>query len=88
MTDYNPRPPPIGPGPGSKAGLYLIVGVLVVLVLASGMLFFNTSPPGGRSEQAQQPDRTINVPANPTTEPRLPRVPPAAEPRPEQPPKE
>ena len=64
MTDYNPRPPPIGPEPGGKGGLYLVVGVLVVLVMASGLLFFNNQPPGGRSEQATQPDRTMNAPAN------------------------
>ncbi|MDP1963297.1 MAG: hypothetical protein Q8K93_13955 [Reyranella sp.] len=50
MTDYNPRPPPIGPEPRSKAGLYLVAGVLAVLVMASGVLFFNTPPP----EQAIQ----------------------------------
>ena len=88
MTDYNPRPPPIGPQPGGKAGLYLVVGVLVVLVLASGVLFFNSPPPGGRSEQASESDKTLNVPANPTTEPRMPRVPPTAPAQPEAPPKE
>lgn len=53
MTDYNPRPPPIGPEPRSKAGLYLVAGVLAVLVMASGVLFFNTPPPGG--QQLSQP---------------------------------
>lgn len=88
MTDYNPRPPPIGPEPGGRAGFYLVVGVLVVLVMASGLLFFNTPPTGGRSEQASEPDKMLNVPPSPTTEPRMPRVPPAAPARPEAPPKE
>lgn len=64
MTDYNPRPPPIGPQSG-KGGIYLVIGVLVALVLASGLLFFNTQIPNGRSEQARQPDKTLNMPANP-----------------------
>jgi hypothetical protein len=65
MTDYNPRPPPIGPESGSRGGLYLVAGVLVALVLASGLLFFSTQVPGGRSEQATQPDRTMNTPPRP-----------------------
>lgn len=64
MTDYNPRPPPIGPESGGKGGVYLVVGVLVALVLASSLLFLNIQPPGGRSDQATQPDRTLPAPAS------------------------
>ena len=55
MTDYNPRPPPIGPEPGGRSGMYLVVGVLVVLFLASGVLFFNNPPPSG--QQISQPEQ-------------------------------
>ena len=90
MTDYDPRPPTgsdPGPGgrnnpdyidPGAGKGLYLMVGVLVAIVLAAGLLFF-TAAPGDRTDQAREPDRTLNVPTN---EPRTPAIPPRADPAP------
>ena len=76
MTDHNPRrpderplprgrdamrAPQVDPVPSSGAGaFYLISGVLIAIVLAVGLLFYNPSMSGDR-DQARQP---TNAPTN------------------------
>ena len=90
MTDYIPNPPNPERDPknydryyesNSGKGVTLVVGILVAIALAAGLMFFAGTPnEGGRNEQAQMPgqERTLNAPADsaPATPPR-PATPPA-----------
>ena len=50
------RAPEVDPVPSSGAGaFYLMAGVLIVIVLAVGLLFYSPSPSGDRIDQARQP---------------------------------
>lgn len=81
MNDHDPlRAPQVDPGAGRYSGggvFYLVAGVLIAIVLAGGLLFYNpTAPPGERNDQARQPDRPseriIEAPATPPR-PTIPR---------------
>ena len=95
MTDYIPNPPNphrdprnyddryYEPASGTK-GLTLLVGILVAIALAAGVMFF-TGPRDRSTDVAQQPaqidrtiDRTVPAPADPSRTPAIP-------PRPAQP---
>ena len=86
MSDYIPNPPNphrdprnyddryYEPASGTK-GLTLLVGILVAIALAAGVMFF-TGPRDRSTEVAQQPaqiDRTVPAPAD---QPRTPALPP------------
>ena len=88
MSDYIPNPPNPERDPrnydryyedNSGKGVTLVVGILVAIALAAGLMFFAGSP-SERTEQAQLPaqERTMNPPATPAT----PATPPAAPARP------
>ncbi len=50
------RAPEVDPVRSSGAGaFYLMTGVLIAIVLAIGLLFYNPSPSGDRVDQARQP---------------------------------
>jgi len=82
MSDYIPNPPNPNRDPhyyenyeqsGGK-GLTLVVGILVAIALAAGVMFF-TGGSRDRNDMAQQPaqmDRTLNTPAD---QPRTPAIP-------------
>ncbi len=85
MSDYNPNlPPNPDRDPNnyqrymdtdrSGRGLTLIVGILVAIALAAGLMFF-TAPSSDRVEQAQLPDRTTTAPAAPQPAPVTPATP-------------
>ncbi len=85
MSDYIPNPPNPERDPRSHERFYednrgkgatLVVGILVAIALAAGLMFFAGSP-GERTDQAQLPaqERQINAPANPA--PATPAIPPA-----------
>jgi len=91
MSDYIPNPPNPERDPrnydryyenNSGKGVTLVVGILVAIALAAGLMFFAGSP-NERSDQAQLPgqERTMNPPATPDT-PAKPAIPPAAPARP------
>lgn len=64
-----PEVDPVTRGSGI-GGFYLVGGVTLALVLVAGLMFFNPgSAPGERNDQARQPDRTIETPARPPTNP-------------------
>ena len=75
MSDYIPNPPNPERDPrnydryyeerGGK-GVTLVVGILVAIALAAGLMFFAGSP-NERTEQAQLPaqERTTTPPVNP-----------------------
>jgi hypothetical protein len=84
MSDYIPNPPNPERDPrnydryyedNSGKGVTLVVGILVAIALAAGLMFFAGSP-NERTEQAQLPaqERTT-TPANPA-----PATPPATTP--------
>lgn len=86
MSDYIPNPPNPERDPrnydryyedNSGKGVTLVVGILVAIALAAGLMFFAGSPTE-RTDQAQLPaqERTI-TPANPA--PATPATPPAME---------
>ena len=88
MSDYIPNPPNPERDPrnydryyedNSGKGVTLVVGILVAIALAAGLMFFAGSP-NERTDQAQVPaqERTMNPPATPAT----PATPPAAPARP------
>lgn len=67
-------PPPHGPPQGRRGGIYLVAGVLVAIALAAGVLFY--TPPAERTDQAAEPDRTMERTINPAPdEPRIPAIP-------------
>ena len=81
MNDHDPlRAPQVDPAAGRDSGgglFYLVGGVLIAIVLAGGLLFYNpTKAPGERNDQARQPDRPseriIEAPGTPPR-PILPR---------------
>ena len=84
MSDYIPNPPNPERDPrsdrhyedNSGKGVTLVVGILVAIALAAGLMFFAGSP-SERTDQAQLPaqERTMNPPATPG-----PATPPAATP--------
>ena len=76
MSDYIPTPPDprrdprnddAYDEPSSSKGLTLVVGILVAIALAVGVMFF-TGGSGDRNDQAQLPvqDRTLSPPADPS----------------------
>jgi hypothetical protein len=85
MSDYIPNPPNPNRDPrndyerlyeeqNSGKGLTLVVGILVAIAVAAGLMFF-TGPRDRSADVAQQPaqmDRTLNVPAD---QPRAPAIP-------------
>lgn len=82
MSDYIPNPPNPERDPrnydryyqeSSGKGVTLVVGILVAIALAAGLMFFAGSP-NDRTEQAQLPaqERTMTAPVNPA-----PATPPA-----------
>ncbi len=90
MSDYIPNPPNPERDPRnydryyedtSGRGVTLVVGILVAIALAAGLMFFAGSPEGSRTDQAQLPpaqERALNGPITapaPSVEPR-----PATEP--------
>jgi hypothetical protein len=88
MSDYIPNPPNPERDPrnydryyedNSGKGVTLVVGILVAIALAAGLMFFAGSP-NERTDQAQLPaqERTMTQPATPAT----PATPPAAPARP------
>src|ERR1044072_8649185 len=93
MSDYIPNPPNPERDPrnydryyedNSGKGVTLVVGILVAIALAAGLMFFAGSP-NERTDQAQLPaqERTMTQPAAPATPPIRPatRPGPAANPR-------
>jgi len=85
MSDYIPNPPNPERDPrnhdryyedNSGKGVTLVVGILVAIALAAGLMFFAGSP-NERTNQAELPlqERTMTPPANPA-----PATPPAATP--------
>ena len=92
MSDYIPNPPNPERDPrnydryyqeaDSGKGVTLVVGILVAIALAAGLMFFAGSPTE-RNDQAQAPgqERQVNKPADMNA---TPAIPPAA-PRPAQP---
>ena len=86
MSDYIPNPPNPDRDPrnydryyeaNSGRGVALVVGILVAIALVAGLIFFAGNR-GDRVEQAQAPDRTINMPADQTRTPAVPPANPAA----------
>ena len=95
MSDYNPNDPlnrrynnaydkygnaQFEPADAGK-GPYVLLGILVLIGLVGGLLYFNGTPKD--SQQAQMPDRTMGAPATPGPKavPRtVPDTPKAAEP--------
>jgi len=84
MSDYIPNPPNPDRDPrnydryyeaNSGRGVTLVVGILVAIALVAGLMFFAGNR-GEHNQQAQMPDRTINMPA-PADQTRTPAVPPA-----------
>lgn len=76
----NSTVPPPGGGPDRKSSVYLIAGVLIAVALAAGLLFY--TPPADRTDQATQPDRTMERTINPAPDqPRTPTVPREMPPR-------
>lgn len=77
MSDYIPNPPNPERDPrsydryyedNSGRGVTLVVGILVAIALAAGLMFFTGNPEGGRNDQAQLPaaqERTLNSPMTP-----------------------
>lgn len=85
MSDYIPNPPNPERDPrnydryyedNSGKGVTLVVGILVAIALAAGLMFFAGSP-NERTDQAQMPaqERTMPQPTTPA-----PATPPAATP--------
>lgn len=81
MNDHDPlRAPQVDPAATRANGggaFYLAAGLLIAIVLAGGLLFYNpTVAPGERNDQARQPDRPaeriIEAPGTPPR-PNLPR---------------
>ena len=74
MSDYIPNPPPERDPrnydryyeDNSGKGVTLVVGILVAIALAAGLMFFAGSH-NDRTDQAQVPpqERSITPPANP-----------------------
>ena len=92
MSDYIPNPPNPERDPrnydryyeaNSGKGVTLVVGILVAIALAAGLMFFAGSPTeGNRNDQAQMPaaqERPLN---GPTATPAIPATPRPAEPAP------
>ncbi len=88
MSDYIPNPPNPERDPRnyeryyedqSGKGLTLVVGILVAIALAAGLMFFAGTPTGEPPDQAQLPgqERQMNTPANPPAAPALPPTTPA-----------
>lgn len=74
MVNSTVPPPSGGPPHDRRGGVYLVVGVLVAIALAAGLLFY--TPPAERTDQATQPDREMERTINPAPDqPRIPAVP-------------
>jgi hypothetical protein len=92
MSDYIPNPPNPERDPrnydryyedNSGRGVTLVVGILVAIALAAGLMFFAGSP-NERTEQAQLPAQERTIP-NPAPAPATPTTPPATTPAPANP---
>ncbi len=90
MSDYIPNPPNPERDPrnyeryyedqSSGKGLTLVVGILVAIALAAGLMFFAGGPTTSeRTDQAQAPgtiqERQMNPPATPALPPATPAQP-------------
>ena len=101
MSDYIPNPPNPERDPrnydrcyeaDSGKGVTLVVGILVAIALAAGLMFFAGGQSSEHTDQAQAPgqERTMNKPADSTASPAIPPATPAlpgqrsATPRPQQ----
>jgi hypothetical protein len=91
MSDYIPNPPNPERDPrnydryyedNSGRGVTLVVGILVAIALAAGLMFFAGSP-NQRTEQAQLPAQEQTTPVKPA--PATPALPPANQPAPANP---
>ncbi len=88
MSDYIPNPPNPQRDPrdyerfyeqaDSGKGVTLVVGILVAIALAAGLMFF-AGHPNERTDQAQAPgqDRQMNAPADSNATPATPPATPA-----------
>ena len=85
MSDYIPNPPNPERDPrnydryyedNSGRGVTLVVGILVAIALAAGLMFFAGSP-NERTDQAQLPAQEQTMPVKPV--PTTPATPPAME---------
>jgi hypothetical protein len=91
MSDYIPNPPNPERDPrnydryyneaDSGKGVTLVVGILVAIALAAGLMFFAGSPTE-RNDQAQAPGQEQTKPADRGASPTMPAP---ATPRPDQP---
>src|SRR5260221_5775605 len=63
----------------SGKGVTLVVGILVAIALAAGLMFFAGGQSTDRTDQAQAPgqERTMNKPADSTASPAVPPAKPA-----------
>ena len=79
MSDYNPGPggpydkygnSPYEPAESGGRGPYILLGILVAIGLIGGLLYFNGTPRGDRTNQAQAPvERSMTAPAPATPAP-------------------
>ena len=91
MSDYIPNPPNPERDPrnydryyedNSGRGVTLVVGILVAIALAAGLMFFAGSP-SDRNQQAQLPAQEQTAPVAPA--PTTPATPPVNRPAPANP---
>jgi hypothetical protein len=84
MSDYNPGPggydkygnTNFEPGDPGGRGPYILLGILVAIGLIGGLLYFNGTPHGDRTNQAQAPtERSMTAPAPATPAPATPARP-------------
>jgi hypothetical protein len=77
MSDYNPGPggpydkygnTPYEPADPGGRGPYILLGILVAIGLIGGLLYFNGTPKGDRTNQAQAPTER-SMTARPTPAP-------------------
>jgi hypothetical protein len=69
MSDYNPGPggydkygnTKFEPGDPGGRGPYILLGILVAIGLIGGLLYFNGTPKGDRTNEAQAP-RSMTAP--------------------------
>lgn len=82
MSDYLPNSPKPDRDPrnddpyyepSSGKGITLVVGILVAIALAAGVMFFVGGGPRDRNEQARLPvqERTMNAPADQSRTPAI-----------------
>jgi hypothetical protein len=82
MSDYNPGPggpfdkygnTPYEPADAGGRGPYILLGILVAIGLIGGLLYFNGTPKGDRTNQATAPsERAMTARPTPTPTPMVP----------------